>query len=144
MSWNLIARVTTVACCLGFGLFVVANDEATKDPTLRELQSMKLDLLEDIAERYRFGFSLGKPVLEELLAAEHQVLLAKLDLTDSQTDRIKLREEVVKNRSDLVDARIAGMRLGKNAEVDMLTARVMLIDAQIDLANARSQGGHTR
>ncbi len=144
MSTKLLARVVTIACCLGFGLFVFADEEKTNESKIQELHSQKQSLLEDIVSRYRFAYSRGKPVLDELLDMEHQLLVAKIDAADSHADRVKLREAIVKNRREIVEARDAGMRMGKNTEVDTLSAKVMLIDAELALANELSHGGPTK
>ena len=94
----MLIRIASISCCLSLVIFVVADDDVASNSKIRELQSQKLELLEDIVTRYKFGYSMGKPVLGELLAAEHELLHAKLDIANSQADRVRLLELIVENR----------------------------------------------
>lgn len=144
MSRKVLIPIASVVCCLGCVLFSWANDANSLSAKLHELHSEKLSILEDIVTRYEFGYAKGKPVLEELLSAKHDLLRARLSIADSQANRIKLQELIVENRGRLVEARIAAERLGNAAEIDVLAARVEHIDAKIDLQQARSDGRWTR
>ena len=144
MSRNFFLRIFAVACSLGFVFLVVAEDDLKSSETIQELQSEKLSLLEQLVDRYQFGYSKGKPVLEELLAAKYDLLHAKLLIADSQANRVKLQEQIVENRRRLVEARVAGHKLGNNAEVDIIAARIAQIDAKIALRHLRSDGRQTR
>ena len=77
------------------------------------------------------------PILEELLDAEQDLLLTKIEVASAIEERIKLHQLVVENRERLVEVRNAGLRLGRMDEVDILNARVWLVDAKIALENAR-------
>jgi hypothetical protein len=129
---------------LAFVLHGVANDDRSSNDTIDQLQSEKESLLEEIVSRYEFGFAAGKPVLEELLAAKHDLLRAKLSVADSRADRIRLKELIVVNRGKLVEARIAANRLGNLADVEILTARVGYIDAKVDLLREQSMSEETK
>jgi hypothetical protein len=139
MSRHILFSSALVVCCSGFVLLGVAADDQAVTENIDDLHSQKLSLLEDIAARYQFGYATGKPVLEELLAAKHALLEARLSMADQQADRVKLHELIVENRARLVEARAAGHQLGKNAEVDILAARVEHIDAKIALQQERSK-----
>jgi hypothetical protein len=144
MFRKVLISISSVACCLGFVLFSLAEDGSSSSANLRELHAEKLSILEDIVSRYEFGYSKGKPVLEELLSAKHDLLRARLLAAESQADRIKLQELIVENRGRLVEARIAAHQLGNNTEIDILAARVEHIDARIELQHVRSDGRGTR
>lgn len=144
MFRKFLIPITSLACCLSFVLFGLANDDNSSSAHLNELYSEKLSILEDIVTRYEFGYSQGKPVLEQLLSAKHDLLRARLLLADSQADCIKLQELIVENRGKLVEARIAAHRLGNIAEVDILAARVEHIDAKVDLLHVRADGRRTK
>ena len=77
MSRKTLISIVSVACCLGFVLFCLADDDSSS-ANLNELYAEKLSILEDIVTRYEFGYVKGKPVLEELLSAKHDLLRAKL------------------------------------------------------------------
>ncbi len=135
MSPRHFIPITTLVLAFGLVLFAVAQEESANDPNeIRKLQAQKVELLQDLVERYRFAYSSGKPVLEELLAVERDLLSAKLDMTISPAERVAIRESIVENHRKLVQARVAGLQLGKNAEADILRARVEKIDAEIALA----------
>ncbi len=120
-----------MVCWISIAFFVTGEDEVTSNAELRELQSEKLSLLQDIVGRYQAGFKKGKPVLEELLAAEHELLVAQLELADSAADRLESLNLIAINRGKLVEVRTAGHKLGTNAEIDILKARVWHVDAKI-------------
>ena len=72
-------------------------------------------------------------MLEELLGAESQLLQAKLEAANTAEKRIELRKSLIENRRKLVEARSAGLNLGNNSEVDIIAARVEVVDAEIAL-----------
>ena len=145
MKGNRLVALSITAACLSLTLFAVADvPSESSSKRIAELHSQKLEVLQDIVDRYQFGYSKGKPVLEEMLAAEHELLLARLDLAKSRQDFIALRELLLENRIRLVEARVAGAKIGTVAEVAILTARVQKIDAEIDLEHERSNGHFER
>lgn len=129
------APIATIALAFSLVLFAVAQEDAGANRSeISELQAQKMELLQELVDRYEFAYSSGRPVLEELLAVERDLLSAKLEMAESSADRIAIRESIVENRRRLVEARVAGLQLGKNAEVDILFARIEKIDAEISLA----------
>lgn len=138
MSRNHLVPVVSVACCLTFAFLGVADDARPSNAVINELHSEKLLLLNDIVSRYEFAYSKGRPVFEELLAAKHDLLYAKLAIADSHDDRLKLLELIVENRHRLVETRIAAYELGHITEVEILAARLGYIDAKIDLQHEGS------
>ena len=143
MSRNRLIPIASVACCMSVVLIGIADDNHATNAKIDELHSEKLSILEDIVTRYEFGYSKGRHLLEELIAAKHDLLLAKLSIADSQADRMKLQKLIIENRGELVGARIAANRLGNNTEVDILAARVEYIDAKIALQSEASLGRRT-
>ena len=118
---------------LGAMVFASAESPSAKND-VRKLQSERLALLEDIVDRYRYGQEQGKPVFEELLAAERQLLDANLELSASSAERHKILKSLVSNREKLVSVRTAGARVGTYAEIEIMHARVSLLEAKIQLS----------
>ena len=134
--------VTSVALVFSFVLFAVAQEDSGNGASeVRKLQTQKLELLQELLDRYKFGYSSGKPVLEEVLAVEHDLLNTRLEMAISRAERVAIRESVVDNRRKLLEARVAGLQLGNSAEVDILFAKVEKIDAEIALAREKATSG---
>ena len=137
MNRKTMVAASVLALVFGSVIYVNASDKEQSRESVPSLQQEKIALLEDIVSRYRFGHSEGMPILEELLDAEQDLLLTKIEVASAIEERIKLHQLVVENRERLVEVRNAGLRLGRMDEVDILNARVWLVDAKIALENAR-------
>lgn len=133
-----VALFVAIACIGGTLLAVadVTSDHASEQ--IQQLHSQKIEILQDLVDRYKFANSHGKPVLDEMLAAESKLLRAKLEIAQSTADRIELHELLLKNRETLVEVKIAGKELGRVAEVEILTSRVAKLEAEIELATVRA------
>jgi hypothetical protein len=134
--------ITSVALVFSFVLFTVAQEDSGNGTSeVRKLQTQKLELLQELLDRYKFGYSSGKPVLEEVLAVEQDLLNTRLEMAITRAERVAIRESIVDNRRKLVEARVAGLELGNNPEVDILFAKVERIDAEIALSREKATPG---
>lgn len=91
MSRTYLVRITTVALVFSCVLFAVAQEKAGNDASeVRKLQAQKLQLLQELLDRYKFGYSTGKPVLEEILAVELDLLNTRLEMATSRAERVAM------------------------------------------------------
>ena len=84
------------------------------------------------------GFKGGQISYEKVLSAQSALLAGKLDLCETNAERVRAHEEMVK----LAEAMVAAVRklaeLSQASAIDLLKAEVQLLEARIGLERAKA------
>ena len=111
---------------------VVAEDR-TIDPEVEKILRERLGVLQEAATLRREAYRSGTVDFSSTLAAESAVLEAELELAKSGPDRVRIREQMLKNAETLEKAAEELVRSAESPRSDLLSARANRLRAQADL-----------
>lgn len=84
------------------------------------------------------GFKGGQISYEKVLAAQTALLNGKLDLCETNAERVKAHEEMVKLAEEMVTAVRKLVEVKQATNIDLLKAEVQLLEAKIGLERAKA------
>lgn len=84
------------------------------------------------------GFKAGQISYEKVLAAQSALLNGKLDLCETNVERVKAHEEMVKLAGEMVAAVRKLVDDQQASGIDLLKAEVQLLEAKIGLERAKA------
>jgi outer membrane protein TolC len=111
----------------------------TSAEKIKELQKERIAALEDLAVLLTKLFQSGKASYQEVLEAQSQLLKARLDAAEKDSERIALYQrcvEVLKASEELAKAQMQAAR-GSMAAVLAIKARRLEIEIQLERAKAK-------
>ena len=144
----LTKRKTAVAVLLVLGLVAFGGGLLTRrapaeqpaDDKVRSLLKERLATLKEMAAESEKVFEqTGRSSPEDVLQAKTLVLLAELDLCDSDRERVGIHEKIValaKGMEEITDTRF---KAGRAQHTDLLKARADRLNAEIALERARAK-----
>ena len=107
--------------------------------SVADLQQQRLELLERLVVVAREGYLQGDINYEEFVAAQQQVISAKLEMTDDRASRLALLTESVKLAETLAKRTEELFALGKVTQREVLVYRADFLTAKIRLEQERSE-----
>lgn len=84
------------------------------------------------------GFKGGQITYEKVLAAQSALLSGKLDLCETNAERVKVHEEMVKLAGAMVAAVRKLAEVQQASAIDLLKTEVQLLEARIGLERAKA------
>lgn len=134
-------RATTILLRLalaGLALLLIPVGELAADE-IKELAQKRLASLTEAHELQLKAYQGGQAPFTLVLATRSALLRAKLDLSDTVEERIKVHEEMVKAAEEILGLakKLAGAAQG--TRVDLLQAEAHLLDARIGLARVKEK-----
>lgn len=133
--------------CLATGIFMLslgksgsmASDQKRPEPEpVKSLLQDRVAALATIHEITQQGFKDGEISYDKVLTAQTALLKGKLDLCETNAERMKAHEELVKLAEEM---RNAVQKLVENqtaTRIDLLKADVHLLEARIGLEKAKA------
>jgi outer membrane protein TolC len=124
-------------------LLVFCNSVRTAEtekanPGIKELQQQRLAVLKevhDIAERY---FTNARISYDQVLAAQRELLAARLEYAETREDRIKACDDLIEEARAEMSHLEQMVRNGQATQVAVLKAQAYLLEVQIALAKAEA------
>ena len=110
----------------------VAEDRSI-DPEIEKILRERLGVLQEAATLQREAYRSGTVGFSSTLAAEKAVLEAELELATSGPDRVRIREQMLKNAETLEKTAEELVRSAEAPRGDLLSARANRLRAQADL-----------
>jgi outer membrane protein TolC len=110
-----------------------------KDGRLKELLNERLTVLTQLVKASQSGYVTGKVPFERLLEAQRALLHAKLEMCESDKERIALLNDMVALTKEFEKTARARYESGNATQSDVLIARAAHLDAGIALARATAK-----
>ncbi len=134
----LLCGFAILAVCIGFNTFTNAeNNAAVPDGKVRQLLTERRDTLQSRLDAVEASFKDGLTDTTVVIAAEIDLLDAKLELANQPADRIAIREGVVASMKRIEDWTGQQFNNGKALQQDLLLAKAERLQAEIELLRER-------
>ena len=133
-----IATAVLLATMLGWLAAGESSNSPTDSERVREILNERLEVLTAIAKLQRQGYQSGETDLASVLAAEADVLSAKLELANTSEERIAILEQTVENARQLEEVTHKLLETRSGSRVDALKAKAFRLRAEADLLRTRS------
>ena len=118
----------------------VAQERAL-DPEVEKLLRQRLVVLEEAAKLTQEAYRAGQAEFAGTLAAQQSVLEAKLELAKGVTERLQVREEMLKNAVSLEQTAEQLVKAAEAPRMNLLTAQANRMRAEADLLLERKAAG---
>lgn len=115
-----------------------AAQKPPENDAVKPLLTERLVALAKIHEQTLQAYKGGRYPLTEVLAAQAALVRGKLDLCETNAERVKVYEEMAKVAEETVRAVRMMADLKQATGVDALKAEVQLLDARIGLERAKA------
>ncbi len=135
---GLAAVVVVAAATAGWLAPTPAADKPKGDDPVKALQKERLVVLEKIHDESLRAYKGGAIPLDQVLSARLALLHGKLDLCETNAERVQVHEESVKVAGELSDAVRKRADAKQVSALDVLKAEVQLLDARIGLEKAKA------
>ena len=133
-----LAAAIAVVAALSGGSTTPAADEPKADAAVRALQKERLTLLETIHDQALRAYNGGETSFDRVLSAHLALLNGKLDLCETNAERVKVHEDMVKAAEEFQKT-VAKLSEAKTvSRIDVLRAEVQRLDARIGLEKAKA------
>jgi outer membrane protein TolC len=131
--------ITLCIVAVGSMVFAIGDDQkpGADESRINELLKERLAVLDEVAKLNRAAYERGEASTEAVLASESDVLLAKLELSTTQDERIAIREDLVASAKQLEELTIRMMEAGQGTQIDRLKAKALRLRAESDLIRER-------
>lgn len=116
---------------------VNAADKTTGSAKIKELQNQRVTVLQEVRNATAEAYKTKHAPLTDVLAATLAVLDARLDLAESQEERLKLLEEAVKHSREIEETAKTMFQSGQANRVDVLKSTAGRLEREIALERAR-------
>lgn len=120
---------------------VLLSDEPAKSPpakdSVADLLQERLQVLTALARLQQAAYQSGAAPLNDVLAAEGEVLSAKLELAKTKAERLEILEQIVANARQIEDITQALFAAQSGGQADVLRAKAFRLRAQADLLRER-------
>lgn len=134
-----VVTVVIAAISVKAATWTQAADDPKNGNQVKALQKERLSVLQKCYDLSIQVYDRGDLPYEKVQAAHLALLNGKLDLCDTNTERIKVLEESVKVNESLVSS-IRKLAEAKEAtHLDVLKAEVGLLDARINLEKGKAE-----
>ena len=110
-----------------------------KDARVKELRKERLTLLQQAARQIEQEYVTGKVPFDRVQGAQQAVLQARLDLAESEKERIAILEEVVALAKGYEKTATQRYRTGNAPGNDPLLAKASRLEAEIALELAKAR-----
>lgn len=132
------ATAGVLALTLGpIGLSSAAQKPPEND-AVKALLKERVVALTKIHDLTLQGFKWGQTSYDKVLAAQSALLSGKLDLCETNAERVKAHEEMVKLAEEMVSAVRKLAAVQQATTVDLLKAEVQLLEARIGLERTKA------
>ena len=111
----------------------VEAEDRQLDPEVEKILRERLVILQEAAKLRREAYLNGTSSLTSTVGADQAVLEAELELAKSGTDRVRIREEMLKNAELLEKATEQAASAAETPRTELLTARANRLRAAADL-----------
>lgn len=139
---SLCVLVCTAAGVLALTLAPTGPSTAAEKPpendAVKTLLKERVVALAKIHDLTLAGFKGGQISYEKVLAAQTALLNGKLDLCETNDERVKAHEEMVKLAEEMVTAVRKLVEVKQATTIDLLKAEVQLLEARIGLERAKA------
>jgi outer membrane protein TolC len=114
--------------------------EAVKvDSPIKELQQKRLAILEQIADVAKQLFKNARIPYEATLAAQRDLLTARLDYAETHEDRIKVCDDAIAQATETQEIAEAMRKSARGSQLAVLSADAFLLEAQISREKAGAE-----
>ncbi|MCE9566479.1 MAG: TolC family protein [Planctomycetes bacterium] len=139
---RLCVLVCMTAGVLALPLYPNGTHAAAQKPpendVVKALLKERLVALAKIHDLTLQGFKGGQISYEKVLAAQSALLSGKLDLCETNAERIKTHEEMVKLAEEMVTAVRKLVEVKQATSTDLLKAEVQLLEARVGLERSKA------
>lgn len=111
---------------------VIAGDN-NNDPDIEKILRERLVVLQEAAELQRAAYQSGTASFFSMLAAKQTVLDAELELATTSEDRVRIRDQSLKNAEEFEKAAEEHVKSGEGSRMDLLSAKANRLRATADL-----------
>lgn len=115
-----------------------AAQKPQENDAVKALLKERVAALAKIHDLTLAGFKGGQISYEKVLAAQSALLNGKLDLCETNAERVKAHEEMVKLAEEMVTAVRKLVEVKQATTIDLLKAEVQLLEAKIGLERAKA------
>ncbi|MBX9581622.1 MAG: TolC family protein [Gemmataceae bacterium] len=139
---SLCVLAVTAAGVLALTLVPTGPSPAAHKPpendAVKALLTERLAALAEIHEQVLQAFKGRQVHFSEVVAAQSALLRGKLDLCETNAERVKVHEELVKAAEEMSEVVQRMVEAKVATGIDALEARVQLLDARIGLERAKA------
>ncbi|HEX4145010.1 MAG TPA: hypothetical protein VHY91_16005 [Pirellulales bacterium] len=135
-------KLSVCLVAIGMGLLLVFcnsvwPEEAEKaKPSVKELQQKRLAILEQVVAIEKNLFQNARVSYDAILAAERELLAARIQYAETQTERIKACDEAIQEALAMHELLQARQIAARGLAVAVLQAEAYVLEAQIMRENA--------
>ena len=136
------AATIPVLCVLATSICIVifsqpatsqSEQNAISDKKLNSLLAERRDTLRQIVNLVEKGHSEGSESLDNVIRARNELLDAELDIAKTNAERVRIREEQVKNFRDLENVLTQLYKNGETTNIELLEVKAVRLEAEIEL-----------
>ena len=136
------AAIPTILCVLATSICLIlpslpaasqTKRNATSEENLQSLLTERRDTLRQIVNLVESYYKQGNETLGNVIKARNDLLDAELNIANTHAERIRIRKEQVKNYRELEDGLTARHTSGEITSFEILVAKAMRLDAEIQL-----------
>jgi outer membrane protein TolC len=137
LAW-VVLPVLGVLFAFGFSPAGETGNVDQRADDVEKLVRERIGVLEEIVTLQRHQYRHGEGGVEAVLAAEREVLTAKLELAKTRAERIALLEHQLRNAQDLEKITQRLFEVKQANRVDLLKAKALRLQAEAELLRARA------
>jgi len=115
-----------------------AQDEKPENDAIKALLNERLAIVTTIYEQRLEAHKHGKTSLEKVVEARTDLLSARLELCETKDQRVKVHAEMVKLAGEAVSAFEGLSKAGVIPQVELLKAKLQLVQARLALERAKA------
>jgi hypothetical protein len=107
------------------------------DPAVEKLLRERVALLKEVVDAQMTNFETGRANLDDIAYARQVLFAAELELAPTSAERIKIRESLLKDLTDLENRVKAQVEAAVRPTLDFKMARATRLRAEADLLTER-------
>lgn len=117
-----------------------ANDNEAQ---LKALQDERVEVLAQLVKHTMAQYQMGTAQLSEIIAAQRELLAARLDSTHDPEKRVALLVDQLESAAQLLKMTEARLAVGQTTQADVYRAKSSYLDVKIKLFQERSRNKQT-